>query len=68
MIETLTLEQLSGMHARLRQELADAHAASADGLGRMDRIAEDLAAVERALARHRSRDEQTDDPMFGFGP
>lgn len=64
---TMTLDQLAGKHARLRQELADAYAAPAWRVGRIDRIAEELAAVERAMATGQPYDEQTDDPMFGFG-
>lgn len=61
----MTLEQLTGKHERLRQELADAYSAPSWRVGRIDRIAEELAATERALASHRSRDEPTDDPLLG---
>ena len=63
----MTPEQLTGKHARLRLELAEAHAAPAWRAGRIDRIAEELAEIERALALAQPRDEQTEDSLFGFG-
>lgn len=63
----MTPEQLTGKHARLRQELADAYSASAWRAGRIDRIADELAETERALATGQPCDEQTEDPLFGFG-
>ena len=63
----MTPEQLTGKHARLRQELADAYSESAWRAGRIDRIADELAQTERALAGHQPSDEQTQDPLFGFG-
>jgi hypothetical protein len=65
MNESMTPEQLTGKHARLRQELADANSASTWGAGRIDRIAEELVETERAMASNQPPDEQTDDPLFG---
>ena len=67
MNKPMTLEQLTGKHARLRHELALAYAAPDWGTGRIDRLAEELADTERALANNQPPDEQTEDPMFGFG-
>ena len=61
----MTLEQLTGKYARLRQELADAYSASAWRAGRIDRIAEELADTERALACYQPVDEQTGAAQFG---
>ena len=63
----MTPEQLSGKHARLRQELARAYSESAWRAGRIDRIADELAQTEKALATNQPSDEQTEDPLFGFG-
>jgi hypothetical protein len=66
MNEPITPEQLTGKHARLRQELAEACLAPASRAGRIDRIAEELAQTERAMANTQPVDEQTDNPMFGY--
>jgi len=66
MNEPMTPEQLSGKHARLRQELAEAYSASMWRAGRIDRIAEELVETERAMASSQPPDEQTDDPLFGL--
>jgi len=52
----MTSNQLTGKYARLRSDLEAAYAEPAWNLGRtgrIDRIANDLAAVERALAVQR---------------
>ena len=67
MNDSMTPEQLTGKHARLRQELAEAYSAPAWRVGRIDRIAEELAETERAMASGQPLDEQTDSPLFGFG-
>ena len=67
MSTSMTPEQLTGKHARLRQELAEAHSEPAWRAGRIDRIADELAETERALATQQPSDEQTEDPLFGFG-
>jgi len=66
MNEPMTPEQLTGKHARLRQELADAYSALTWRAGRIDRIAEELVETERAMASNQPTDEQTDDPLFGL--
>ena len=63
----MTLEQLTGKYARLRQELADASSASAWRAGRIDRIAEELADTERALAAYQPVDEQAESAQFDSG-
>lgn len=63
----MTPEQLSGKHARLRQELAQAYSESAWRAGRIDRIADELVQTEKALATNQPSDEQTEDLLFGFG-
>ena len=67
MTDSMTPEQLTGKHARLRQELAQACSAPAWRAGRIDRIAEELAETERAMASAQPLDEQTDNALFGFG-
>ena len=55
----MTDDQLTGKYARLRSELAAAYAEPAWSLGRtgrtgrIDRIADELAAIERTLAVQR---------------
>ncbi len=48
---SMTPEQLTGKHARLRQELAEAYSESAWRAGRIDRIADELAQTERRWPR-----------------
>jgi hypothetical protein len=67
MNDPMTPEQLTGKHARLRQELAEAYLAPAWRAGRIDRIAEELVETERAMAVNQAPDEQTDNSLFGFG-
>jgi hypothetical protein len=67
MNDPMTPEQLTGKHARLRQELAEAYSAPAWRVGRIDRIAEELAETERAMTSAHPTDEQTDNSLFGFG-
>ena len=50
MNDPMTPEQLTGKHARLRQELAEAFSAPAWRVGRIDRIVEELAETERLMA------------------
>ena len=52
----MTSDQLTGKYARLRRELAAAHAepaTSAGRSGRIDRIASELAVLEHSLAVQR---------------
>lgn len=67
MNDAMTPEQLTGKHARLRLELAEAYLAPAWRLGRIDRIAEELAETERAMVSSQPLHEQTDGPLFGSG-
>jgi len=60
MNDPMTPEQLTGKHARLRQELAEAFSATAWRVGRIDRIVEELAETERVMASGQAQDEQTD--------
>lgn len=62
----MTLEQLAGKHARLRRELAEAYVALSWRTGRIDRIAEELAETERAIAAYLGEDEQARESLFGF--
>ncbi len=62
----MNTEQLTGRHARLRLELAQAFAAPAWRVGQIDRLADELAETERQLAACRPVDEQTNDPLLGF--
>lgn len=67
MNDAMTPEQLTGKHARLRLELAEAYLAPAWRLGRIDRIAEELAETERAMASSQPLHAQTDGLLFGSG-
>ena len=67
MNDPMTREQLTGKHARLRQELADAYSAPAWRVGRIDRIADELAETERAIVAGQPQDEPTDNASFNFG-
>ena len=67
MNDPMTREQLTGKHARLRQELAEAYSAAAWRVGRIDRIAEELAETERAIMAMQPQDEPTDNAPFNFG-
>lgn len=44
------LNELQGKYARLRQELEEAYSAPFWNLGKIDRLAEDIASTEMALA------------------
>lgn len=59
-------EQLLGRYARLRDELAQAYAAPTRRMGRIERLVEELADTERALADSEPRDEQTNDAFPAF--
>ena len=56
---------LIGTYMRLRQELAQAYAAATWNEGRIDRLANEIAVVERALASALPSSEQTDGMMLG---
>lgn len=46
----MNLEQLTGHHARLQQDLATAYDAVPWNAGEIDRLADDLASTEREIA------------------
>ena len=48
----MTKEQLTGKYARLRSELAAAYAEPQWSLGRIDRITNELADIQRELTEH----------------
>jgi len=60
------LEQLMGRYFRLKQELAQAYREKPWHGGRIDRLADDLAATEREIAALQPTDAQCGDPMLGF--
>ena len=61
-------DELIGTYMRLRQELALAYAAPRWNEGQIDRLANDIARVERAIASSQPVDEQTDDAVLGLLP
>ncbi|HWI10506.1 MAG TPA: hypothetical protein VNU48_04185 [Burkholderiaceae bacterium] len=62
----MDLEQLMGRYFRLKQELAIAYKAQPWQSGRIDRLADDLAATERDIAAMQPADEQYSDPTMSF--
>ena len=64
----MDIEQLLSHYARLRQDLHAAYGAPAWQAGKIDRLAEELARVEREIASRQPADEQTGDsfPAFAF--
>ena len=54
----MDLEQLTGRYFRLQQELAIAYSVVPWNSGRIDRLARDLAAAERAIAAMTSADRR----------
>ena len=62
----MQLEQLMGRYFRLKQELALAYREQPWHSPRIDRLADDLAAAERAIAALQPSDEQCSEPMLGF--
>lgn len=61
----MTLDQLAGLHARLRLELAQAASMPHWRAGRIDRLAEELVETERRMSAFGPLDEQTEDPFPG---
>ncbi len=63
---TMTREELFGKYVRLRDELNQAYAAPRWRSGHIDRLADEISEVERALSRGRAwQDDQTDEPLPG---
>lgn len=62
----MQLEQLMGRYFRLKQELALAYREQPWHGARIDRLADDLATAERAIAAMQPADEQCGDSMLGF--
>lgn len=60
------LEQLMGRYYRLKQELSAAYREHPWRSAHVDRLADDLAATERAIAALQPIDEQCGDPMLGY--
>jgi len=57
----MELEQLMGRYFRLKQELSLAYKSQPWHSGRIDRLADDLAATEREIAALQPVDEQCAD-------
>ena len=69
MSSSTDISHLLERYAALRHALQEAHLAPARlGAERIERLAEELTAVERAIARSQSPDEQTSEtfPAFRF--
>ena len=62
----MKLEELLGKYMRLRAELAQAYAAADWNTDHLNRLGDDIALTEQALARAQPRDEQTSDLLPGL--
>lgn len=62
----MDLEQLMGRYFRLKQELSIAYRAKPWHSGRIDRLADDLAATEREIAALQPVDEQCNESLLSF--
>jgi hypothetical protein len=62
----MELEQLMGRYFRLKQELAIAYREKPWHGARIDRLADDLTATERAIAALQPADEQWVEPLLGL--
>jgi hypothetical protein len=62
----MDLDQLMGRYFRLKQELAIAYKAQPWHSGRIDRLADELAATEREIAARQPVDEQCNELMLSF--
>lgn len=65
----MTADQLTGKYMRLRSELEQAYAEpdwSTCRGGHIDRIAAELAEIERAISKAPVRDEQSADSLLGY--
>jgi hypothetical protein len=57
------MNELQGKYARLRQELEEAYSAPFWNLGKIDRLTEDIASTELALASSQHSWRQDRPPM-----
>ena len=62
----MDLEQLMGRYFRLRQELSLAYRTQPWHSGHLDRLADELAATERAITSLRLEDAQRGEPMLNL--
>ena len=62
----MDLEQLMGRYFRLKQELSIAYKAQPWHAGRIDRLADELAATEREIAALQPVDEQCNESLLTF--
>ena len=62
----MDLDQLMGRYFRLKQELSIAYRAQPWQSGRIDRLADELAATERDIALLQPVDEQCNDALLSF--
>ena len=54
-------EQLMGLYYRLQRDLVEAYTAPTGSDGRIERLTDELAAIQRIIRSEMQRDEQTDD-------
>ncbi len=62
----MDLDQLMGRYFRLKQELSIAYKTQPWHSGRIDRLADEIAATEREIAARQPVDEQRSEPMLSF--
>lgn len=62
----MDLDQLMGRYFRLKQELSIAYRSQPWHSGKIDRLADELAATEREIAARQPADEQCSEPMLSF--
>jgi hypothetical protein len=62
----MKLEELMGKYMRLRAELAAAYEAGSRNTDHLNRLGDEIASTERALARAQPRDERTSDLLPGL--
>ena len=62
----MDLDQLMGRYFRLKQELSIAYRAQPWHSGKIDRLADDLAATEREIAAMQPVDEQCNESLLSF--
>ncbi len=54
-------EQLMGLYFRLQRDLVEAYTAPTSSDGRIERLTDELAAIQRIIRGDMQRDEQTSD-------